>query len=145
MRKECANLDDLQKEANNLKEMLHPSNDGATLITLSGDLGTGKTAFTKALARAFGVTAQVTSPTFVLEKIYTLPSDKIFSHLVHIDAYRLTSGNALSQLGFDEIMHNPKNLVLLEWPERVVDALPTPDMEIAFEILSDESHAIQYE
>ena len=147
MRKECATRKDLQEEAVRLRATLHPRKDGegATLITLSGDLGAGKTSFTKAVASAFGVKEQVTSPTFVLEKIYALPEGEDFSQLVHIDAYRLSGGDALSALGFDEIMRDTKNLVLLEWPERIADALPPAEVKIVFEVLSDERRAIHYE
>lgn len=115
----------------------------ATLITLSGELGAGKTAFTKALAKALGVEDHVTSPTFVLEKIYQL-SGNPFARLAHIDAYRLTDGGELAALGFDELMSDPENLVVLEWPEKVADMLPTPTIRITLEALPDGSRRITY-
>ena len=96
--------------------------DAATLVTLSGDLGAGKTAFTKAVARVLGVSEEVTSPTFVLEKIYQL-SDKPWKHLIHIDAYRLLGGHELLAIGFEGICRDAGNLILLEWPEKVPSAL----------------------
>lgn len=102
----------------------------ATLVTLSGDLGAGKTAFVKACAAALGVQVPVTSPTFVIENRYMLPGTGPFSVLVHMDAYRLESGVALGPLRFDEDMQNEKTLIMLEWPERVVDALPVPSVAI---------------
>lgn len=103
-----------------------PAGRQATLVTLSGELGAGKTAFVKAVALALGIEDVVTSPTFVLEKIYLLPSEDSpskFERLIHIDAYRLLSGSELAALGFDELMRDAGNLVLLEWPEKVADAL----------------------
>lgn len=147
MEKRCAALDDLEKETTRFVESLVPCAEGATLITLSGELGAGKTAFVKGVAKALGVTNRVTSPTFVLEKIYRLPSisdENKFKSLVHIDAYRLENGSALSALGFDELMSNPKNLILLEWPEQVSDALPKPSIRIEIKILPDESRNILY-
>ncbi len=130
-----------------------PAGRQATLVTLSGELGAGKTAFTKAVAKAFGVEETVNSPTFVLEKIY--PIRKIeesrsngaglqFKRLIHIDAYRLEKGADLSPLGFDELMQDASNLILLEWPEKVTDALPEPAAHLSFATLPDGSHRISY-
>ncbi len=116
----------------------------ATLVTLSGELGAGKTAFTKAVAKAFGIEEMVQSPTFVLEKLYLLPEGRSFKRLVHIDAYRLESGTDLGTLGFDELMQDRDTLILLEWPEKVEDALPLPAMKISFAVNPDGSRIISY-
>ena len=129
---------------------------GATLITLSGDLGAGKTAFTKSVAHSLGVEEIVNSPTFVLEKIYLIPGrghrvssghsvSTPFKRLVHIDAYRLESGSDLTPLGFDELMQDSGNLILLEWPEKVADALPVPTIRISIAPLPDGSRTISYD
>src|SRR4051812_40158014 len=94
----------------------------ATVIGLSGDLGSGKTTFTQSIAKALGVTENVTSPTFVIEKIYSLKNPSTltelnFEHLIHIDAYRLESSRELLNLGWHDIVLDPKNLILIEWPE----------------------------
>lgn len=142
-------LAEFESEAARFALSLAPTNQ-ATLVTLSGELGAGKTAFTKAAARALGVEETVNSPTFVLEKIYLLPhkvghpmSD--FVRLIHIDAYRLESGADLAPLGFDELMQDAGNLILLEWPEKVADALPAPSVRISITTLPDDSRAIVYE
>jgi tRNA threonylcarbamoyladenosine biosynthesis protein TsaE len=122
-----------------------PLHGSATLVTLSGALGAGKTAFTKAVARVLGVEENVTSPTFVLEKIYQLESETSkFSRLIHIDAYRLDRGGDLAPLGFDELMQDSGNLILLEWPEKVADALPSQLVKISITALSDDSRLIKY-
>jgi tRNA threonylcarbamoyladenosine biosynthesis protein TsaE len=116
---------------------------GATLITLTGELGAGKTAFVKAVARSLGVVEDVMSPTFVLLKSY--PTDgTVFERLIHIDAYRLKSGEELTPLHFDEYMRKAENLIMLEWPEQVADALPTPDVQIAIHTLPDGSRKVTY-
>ena len=97
--------------------------DKAVVVGLSGDLGAGKTAFTKCIAKSFGIEDTVTSPTFVIEKIYELHGQK-FSHLVHIDAYRLENGNELLNLGWNKIISDPSNIILIEWPERVSEVMP---------------------
>ncbi len=116
----------------------------ATLVTLSGELGAGKTAFTKALASHLGITEDVTSPTFVLEKIYSLPETSRFARLIHIDAYRLKNGTELAALGFDELMKDGENLVVLEWPEKVADALPNAERALTLRVHDDGSRIISY-
>jgi len=123
---------------------LRPKADGATLITLSGELGAGKTAFVKAAARALGVKEDITSPTFVLLKAYALPQGNAFGRLVHIDAYRLESGEELAPLRFDEYMNDAANLIMLEWPEKLADTLPAPAMRIGIEALPDSMRKITY-
>ncbi len=97
-------------------------NNKATVVGLYGDLGSGKTAFTQSAAKIFGV-EEVTSPTFIIEKIYETNSD-IFKMFVHVDAYRLDRGSDLKKLGFEKVLENPETLVFIEWPERVSEILP---------------------
>lgn len=144
MEKIIQTLDELEEEAARFATSLVPSKQ-ATLVTLSGELGAGKTAFTKTVAKAFGIEEIVNSPTFVLEKIYLLgsPTSK-FKRLIHIDAYRLERGGDLAPLGFDELMQDNSNLILLEWPEKVKDALPVPAVNISIMVQSDGSRIISY-
>ena len=137
-------LAELEEEAARFITALAPRAEGATLVTLSGELGAGKTAFTKAVAKVLGVEEVVNSPTFVLEKIYILPAGKHFKRLVHIDAYRWERGSELAPLGFDELMKDAGNLVLLEWPEKVADALSPATAQIFFTVLPDGSRTISY-
>jgi tRNA threonylcarbamoyladenosine biosynthesis protein TsaE len=146
MEKVIANLEELEEEANKFAASLAPLTNGATLVTLSGELGAGKTSFTQAVARTLGIEEVVTSPTFVLEKIYSLggPTAK-FKRLIHVDAYRLESGKDLAALGFDELMNDSGNLILLEWPEKVADALPEPAVKITLVAHEDGSRTITYD
>lgn len=116
--------------------------DHATVLALKGDLGAGKTALTKALARALGVKKDVTSPTFVLEKIYPLPSSAPFSQLIHIDAYRLDGAHQLSSLRWEEVIADEKNLVVLEWPERVNEAIPSTAITLMLAFVDDTTREI---
>jgi len=138
-----ATLDDLTNEAGRLAHSLVPNGAHATLITLSGELGAGKTTFVQAMARALGVTDHVTSPTFVLAKAYDLAGQS-FERLVHIDAYRLTEQGGLRTIGFETYFTEPKNLVLLEWPEMVDEELPQPSVRIALSAPEDGSRQISY-
>jgi tRNA threonylcarbamoyladenosine biosynthesis protein TsaE len=145
MEKSIQTLEEFEAEAATLASTLAPGADGATVITLSGELGVGKTAFVKAIARILGVEETVTSPTFVLEKIYLLPEQKPFKRLIHIDAYRLEKGSDLAPLGFDEFAKDPSNLILIEWPERVADALPPSAIKIKFIAHTNGSRMISYD
>ncbi len=138
------NLDAFEAEAARFARALTANQENATLVTLSGDLGAGKTAFTKALAAALGVTDVITSPTFVLEKIYALPEGGAFKRLIHIDAYRLEKGAELAPLGFDESMKNAGNLIVLEWPEKVADSLPKATHALTIGVLPDGGRTISY-
>ncbi|MDP2655183.1 MAG: tRNA (adenosine(37)-N6)-threonylcarbamoyltransferase complex ATPase subunit type 1 TsaE [bacterium] len=153
MEKQIQTFAELEIEAKRFITELVPKAGGATLITLSGELGAGKTAFTKAVAHALGVEEIVTSPTFVLEKIYPIRkledsrsngASLLFSRLVHIDVYRLEKGADLAPLGFDELMKDSSNLILLEWPEKVIDVLPKPSMNISIVANTDDSRVITY-
>jgi tRNA threonylcarbamoyladenosine biosynthesis protein TsaE len=141
--KRIESIKDLEREAQDVIRTLAPMEE-ATLITLSGELGAGKTTFTQAIARALGVKDAVTSPTFVLEKIYELPEGSAFRRMVHIDAYRLHDGGDLAALGFTELLRDGSNLIVLEWPERVADALPTPAISLMLTPEGDGARTFRY-
>lgn len=119
----------------------NPTTDGATLVTLSGDLGAGKTTLVQALGRALGVTEVVTSPTFVVMKSYetTHPS---FTTLIHVDAYRIDDVSELGPLNFNHLLQTPHTLVCLEWPERITSALPQHVQALSLEAQPDGSRVI---
>ncbi len=119
-----------------------PQKDRATIVGLYGNLGAGKTTFTQCVAEILGITETVTSPTFIIEKIYKLDHMR-FSHLIHIDAYRLDSSNELLNLGWKEISENPKNLIFIEWPERVGEILPADMLKIDFKFVDESTREIQ--
>lgn len=95
-------------------------------LTLSGDLGTGKTNFAKGLARGLGITETVKSPSFNICCIYDIPDGRKF---VHIDAYRLSSPETFDDLLIDEIAPSPR-ILCIEWPEAVEAALPHIDARL---------------
>ena len=109
----------------------------ATIVTLQGDLGAGKTTFTQELARQLGVVEPVQSPTFVILKSYQIHNTELvqnrFTNLIHIDSYRLTSGADLVKLDWENYINNPHNLILIEWPEMVADVVNSPDVLIKLE------------
>lgn len=90
----------------------------AIVFALQGEMGTGKTIFTKGLARAMGITELVTSPTFALENEYATGQEKLF----HFDAWRLVKSDELKVLGFEDLIKN-KSVISIEWAERVFDTI----------------------
>lgn len=120
----------------------------AFVAGLSGNLGAGKTAFTKACAAATGIKETVTSPTFVLERVYKIPKRSIlakkFDHFVHIDAYRLSGAKELAHLGWKELTENPRNIIFVEWPEIVANAIPKDAIIVKFEHIDEKTRRIEY-
>ena len=114
----------------------------AYVVGLSGHLGAGKTAFVKCVAKELGIEEEVTSPTFVIMKIYDIDtataqkkfgSDFRWTRLVHIDAYRLEKQEVLSALNFESVVSDPHNLVLVEWPENVGIARQYPHISFGID------------
>ena len=137
---------ELQNEAGKFVHALVQKKDSATLVTLAGELGAGKTSFAQGVARELGITEIVTSPTFVLLKSYEVPEvkDTNFKRLIHIDAYRLEGGKSVAPLELEKYLKDSESLILLEWPEMIQGELPDPDSKISLEVLSDNTRSITY-
>ncbi len=129
-------LEETQKLAHDWLASLEQLKDEALIVGLYGNLGAGKTAFTQAVARELGIEEFVTSPTFVIEKIY-VTKHSIFKRLVHIDAYRLEKGKDLQALDFEKLTENKNNLIIIEWPENVKDILPENHHKIHCEFVDE--------
>jgi len=117
-------------------------NDGATLVSLTGEMGAGKTAFTQQLAAHLGVSEPVVSPTFGIMKGYELDSHPHYDQLVHIDAYRIEDDNEVGPLRFEELFMTPRTLVCLEWPDRIAHILPTKLVKVTIQITAGEEREV---
>lgn len=107
-----------------------PGRSAATVVTLRGELGAGKTTFAQGFAQGLGVSEQPKSPTFNLAKQYTIPDSPYY--LWHLDCYRLTDHRDLITLDLHTIFTDPHALMLIEWPERISDGLPKNHIEVHF-------------
>ena len=107
-------------------------------LALHGDLGVGKTTFVQGLARGFGVTESVTSPTFT---IFTLHRGAQRT-LVHLDAYRLSAGAQLDAVMLEDFLASPYCLAV-EWPENVASWLPPGTLHLDLGIAPDERHTVR--
>lgn len=126
-----------------LSQVSSSQSEVATVITLQGDLGAGKTTFMKAFAAVLGVEDVVTSPTFVVMRIYDT-SHQTYKKLVHIDAYRFTDPAEAIPLRLGELMADSENIICIEWPERLGDSLPANVHQLEFQVVDDETRAITY-
>ncbi len=116
----------------------------ATLVTLSGALGAGKTTYVRGALKSAGIMSSVTSPTFVFMKEYALPDTNVFKNLIHIDAYRMETPDALHTIVPEDVFFNEKNIIFFEWPEQVQGSLPQPTHTISIETLPDLCRKITY-
>ncbi|MDP3710428.1 MAG: tRNA (adenosine(37)-N6)-threonylcarbamoyltransferase complex ATPase subunit type 1 TsaE [bacterium] len=115
----------------------------ALVLALQGDLGSGKTTLTQSFAKALGVKEKITSPTFVLMKVYNLQlTTYSLRRFIHIDCYRLNSPEELEQLGFREILKDKDAIIIIEWAERVKKLLPKNTVWISFEYGDRQSERI---
>jgi len=107
-----------------------------TTILLTGDLGAGKTTFTRGLARGLHIDEIVQSPTFNIMKLY-MKGDR---PLIHIDAYRLADVN--SDIGLEEYIGYEKGITTIEWPEFISDLIPEDRIEVSIKHLQDDKREI---
>lgn len=133
------NLEETSKIAEDFVATLPKKSQRAIVVGLFGELGAGKTTFTGAAAKALGIIETVNSPTFVIQKIFPLTDGRKF---IHIDAYRLSHGQELINLGWNEISADPNNIIFIEWPEKVLDILPNDAFKVQFEHLDEKSRQI---
>jgi tRNA threonylcarbamoyladenosine biosynthesis protein TsaE len=107
------------------------------VIALSGELGSGKTVFSQALARELGVRKNVTSASFVIVQKFEggrLP-------FYHLDFYRL-SGTEIMETEFEEILDEPA-VVVIEWAERAAGSLPEKSIRVDLKFISDEGRQLE--
>lgn len=103
------------------------------VVTISGELGAGKTTLARAICRGYGVTEDVTSPTFALVHRYAAPRSPVY----HLDLYRLESPADLTNIGWDETLAEDA-LVLVEWPERAADRVPRMHVPMSLQHLPND-------
>ena len=135
----CRTHDETKIFAQNLLNFLRSvESEGATILALSGNLGSGKTELTKKIAQLLGVEKPIVSPTFMLRNDYTT-NDTTFRELHHIDAYRLDDGDEKDTIGLNELLKKPNTLIVIEWAEKFSTPLPPHTVRIIAEV-SDTIH-----
>jgi len=126
------------EETQALGERLGSRLGGGDVVACVGALGAGKTCFLQGLARGLGVTADVTSPTFVLVNQYTgrVP-------VFHVDAYRTGSLTELVDLGLEEMLHG-EGVTIVEWADKLLPLLPPRTVTVTITGLGDEAREIEF-
>lgn len=110
------------------------------IVCLYGDLGTGKTEFTKAVAQYFGIDKfSVKSPTYTYIRKYTAHDQNIF----HIDLYRLNEIDELLAQEIDELFENPQNIIIIEWADRMERHLPEDRINIKMHYIDENTRKIE--
>ncbi len=126
--------------------------NGAFVVGLWGDLGSGKTTFLQGFAKGIGIKEKILSPTFVILKHFKITKSQItnsklqtnskFTDFYHIDCYRLESPEEIMGLGWREIILNPKNIVAIEWPEKIESVLPKDIFKINYKFIDENKREI---
>lgn len=130
------NLKETRELAKKLaRRFVKKSSKRALVFGLQGELGAGKTTFIQSFAKGLGIKNKITSPSFILMKKY--------KNLYHIDCYRIKSYKDILGLDFQEIISNPKNIVIIEWAEKIRKILPKHRIWIKFKIISKKQRKIQ--
>ncbi len=120
-------------EAEKLAKKLAKDVRGGEVFALIGELGSGKTTFTKHLAKALGIKANVTSPTFVIMQEYKLPLKGQTNYFYHLDLYRGHSEQDIQTLGLTEIWTQSNTITVIEWADKIKSHLPKNTIYIYFE------------
>lgn len=113
----------------------------AQILALQGDLGGGKTTFLQGFARGLGIKEKILSPTFVILKKFKIRSLR-FKYFYHIDCYRIEKSKEILDLDFKKIASDNKNIVAIEWAERVKGILPQNTILINFEFIDKNKRKI---
>jgi tRNA threonylcarbamoyladenosine biosynthesis protein TsaE len=113
------------------------------VLALYGDLGSGKTTFVQGLAKSLGIKQRIISPTFIIMREYDVTDAK--GKFYHIDLYRTELARDITLLGLKEIMEDTKNIVVIEWPEKLGAFLPKQAKKIQFRYISENEREITYE
>ena len=127
----------------------------AVVFGLSGNLGGGKTTFLQGFAKGLGIKEKILSPTYAIMKRFQIPKknkninsvkntlSRNFYTFYHVDCYRLKGPKDILELDFENIIKNPKNIVAIEWPEKIKKVLPKSTILIKFKFIDNNKREIE--
>ncbi len=119
------------EETKNFGQEFAESLQGGDIVLLYGNLGAGKTTFVKGLAAGLGISEEILSPTFSVMNIYAIPQNKKIAaqNLIHIDTYRLETAAELINIGILDYLGKPDTICIIEWPEKMMELLPSKQVK----------------
>lgn len=120
---------------------------GGEVIALYGDLGSGKTTFMQGLAKGLGIDRNIISPTFIIIRTYNTGTQKEGSeieYLYHLDLYRIENESQALDLGLSDLLNESRNVVAIEWPDKIENLLPENRINIYFTYLEDDKREIKF-
>jgi len=153
------------EETKSLAGKLAKDLEVGAVLALYGNLGTGKTTFTRFLVEALGIVAKVQSPSFILARVYERNKDSLYTNkeeettkcldsptletsqiekVNHLDLYRLQNPKELEDLGLEEYFGQENSVTIIEWPEIAENILPANTVRIIFEDLGGNSRRIYF-
>lgn len=112
---------------------------GGEVIELIGDVGAGKTTFTKGLAKSLGITDEIQSPTFTISRVY----EGTKNNLVHYDFYRLNDAGIMA-IEMQDVIDDPNNITVIEWGEPVREVLPKKYITVKIKIISENIREVEW-
>lgn len=112
---------------------------GGEIIELIGDVGAGKTTFTKGLAKSLGITDEIQSPTFTISRVY----EGSKNNLVHYDFYRLNDAGIMA-IEMQDVIDDPNNITVIEWGEPVREVLPKKYITVKIKIISENIREVEW-
>ncbi|MEK7571011.1 MAG: tRNA (adenosine(37)-N6)-threonylcarbamoyltransferase complex ATPase subunit type 1 TsaE [Patescibacteria group bacterium] len=132
------------QETQELARTIAKQKEQFQVITLQGDLGSGKTTFTQGFAQGLGITQAIISPTFIIIRTYMLPdaSKSRKKFLYHVDLYRIEHTDEIEEIGLFDIMQDTQNIVVIEWPEKLGDLLPEKHLALSFHPIDESTREI---
>jgi tRNA threonylcarbamoyladenosine biosynthesis protein TsaE len=118
----------------------HVEKEGARVILLQGEMGAGKTTFTKELGSLLGVEKEeINSPTFILKKEYNT-ANPVHKKLIHVDAYRFNHPSEAKVLRLGDDLESAENLLSIEWPDKM--QYVKGDIELSFNLVDDDTREV---
>ena len=128
-----------ESETINLAENIESEHFPNMVICLNGDLGSGKTVFTKAFAHALGINDSITSPTFNIIKEYLTGELPLY----HMDVYRLEDGNSVKELGIEDY-YNKGGITIIEWADMIEKYLPEERLDIKIKVIDEDTRVFVF-
>ena len=134
MKKRILNFKEMDRLASKVAESL----ENGGVLGLIGNLGTGKTTFTKRICKYFGITENVKSPTFTYVIEYTSGRRPVY----HFDVYRIMNPGEIYEIGFEDYIGEESSIIIVEWADNIIDEMPENTVYVEIEHNGEDTRRI---